>query len=193
MESIQPRYETLQRTESFSDKNGIILVLAVLLALSLVGINVLDLASNLIKAVTSIVGPLVAQLLAAIGYTTGTVINKTADVVSDTAKSGIDIAEGTVQDVGNLMISASASGVDSGTKKNLDMAINSSKRPGSHPDPDSTENPIQNPISSKKGAWCLVGEYKNKRGCVEVSNANKCMSEQVFPTQKMCLNPTKGA
>jgi hypothetical protein len=193
METIQPRYETLSRTESFSDKNYIILVLVGLLVLSFVGINVLDVASNVIKAVIAILGPLVARILAAIGYTTGTVINKTADVVSDTAKSGIDIAEGTVQDVGNLMISASASGVDSGTKKNLDMAINSSKRPGSHPDPDSTENPIQNPISSKKGAWCLVGEYKNKRGCVEVSNASKCMSEQVFPTQKMCLNPTKGA
>lgn len=193
METIQPRYETLPRTESFSDKNYIILVLVGLLVLSFIGINVLDVASNVIKTVIAILGPLVARVLAAIGYTTGTVINKTADVVSDTAKSGIDIAEGTVQDVGNLMISASAGGVDSGTKKNLDLAINSSKRPGSQPDPDSTENPIQNPISSKKGAWCLVGEYKNKRGCVEVSHANKCMSEQVFPSQKMCLNPTQSA
>jgi hypothetical protein len=188
MESIQPRYETLQRTESFSDKNGIILVLMLLLALSLVGINVLDLASNLIKAITSIVGPLLAQLLAAIGYTTGTVINKTADIASDTAKSGIDIAEGTVQDVGNLLISTS-----SGTNKHLDVAINRSKHAKVDHAPDSTENPIQNPIASKKGAWCLVGEYKNKRGCVEVSNTSKCMSQQVFPTQKMCLNPAQGA
>ena len=187
MESIQPRYETLQRTESFSDKNYIILVLTGLLVLSFVGINVLDLASNLIKAVTSIVGPLVAQLLAVIGYTTGTVINKTADVASDTAKTGIDIAEGTVQDVGNLLISASA-----GTNKPLDIAINRSKHAKPDPVPDSTENPIQNPIARKKGAWCLVGEYKNKRGCVEVSNANKCMSQQVFPTQNMCLNPAQG-
>lgn len=190
METIQPRYETLQRTESFSDKNYIILVLVGLLLLSFVGINVLDVASNLIKALTSIIGPLVSQLLSAIGYTTGTVINKTADVVSDTAKSGIDIAEGTVQDVGNLIISASSGG---GMKTNLDASINSSKRSKTDHAPDSTENPIQNPIASKKGTWCLVGEYKNKRGCVEVSNANKCMSEQVFPTQKMCLNPAQGA
>ena len=193
MESIQPRYETLPRTESFSDKNYIILVLTGIIVLSFLGINVLDIASNVIKAVISILGPLVSHLLSTIGYTTGTVINKTADVVSDTAKSGIDIAEGTVQDVGNLMISASARGIDSGTKKNLDVVINNSKHRKTDPNPDSTENPIQNPIASKKGAWCLVGEYKNKRGCVEVSNASKCMSEQVFPTQKMCLNPAQGA
>ena len=188
MESIQPRYQTLPRHESFSDKNYIILVLTGLLVLSFVGINVLDVASNLIKTVIAIIGPLFARLLSAIGYTTGTVINKTADVVSDTAKSGIDIAEGTVQDVGNLIISASAKGVDAETKKNLDVTINSSKRTKYDPEPDSTENPIQNPISSKKGTWCLVGEYKNKRGCVEVSSASKCMSGQVFPTQRMCLN-----
>jgi len=188
METIQPRYETLQRTESFSDKNYIILLLVGLLILSFVGINVLDIASNLIKAITGAIQPLTSNLLSAIGYTTGTVINKTADVVSDTAKSGIDIAEGTVQDVGNLIISASGGDV---TNQNLDASINSSKRAKMDHAPDSTENPIQNPIVRKKGAWCLVGEYKNKRGCVEVSNANKCMSGQVFPTQKMCLNPAK--
>ena len=189
MESVQPRYETLPNSESstFSDKNTIIIVLVGLLVMSTVGINVLDILSDFIKTIASILSPLVKQILSAIGYTTGTVINKTADVVSDTAKVSIDIAEGTVQNVGNLMISAS--GAD---KKNLDAAINRSKHPVSNPESDTTANPIQNPIVNGKGGWCLVGEYKNRRGCVEVSDDSKCMSAQVFPSQKMCLNPAQG-
>lgn len=193
MENQQIQYQQVPQSDSFSNKNLIILMLVVLLTLSFVGINVLDVVSNIIKAIISIFGPLVKHFLSAIGYTTGTVINKTADVVSDTAKAGIDIAEGTVQDVGNLMIKASSGGVDADAKKNLNAVINNSKHSKSDPDPDSTENPIQKPIASGKGGWCLVGEYKNKRGCVEVSDSGKCMSERVFPTQKMCLNPAQGA
>lgn len=193
MENPQIQYQQVPQSDSFSNKNLIIIMLAVLLTLSFVGINVLDVMSNIIKAIISIFGPLVQHFLSAIGYTTGTVINKTADVVSDTAKASIDIAEGTVQDVGNLMIKASSGGVGADAKKNLNAVINNSKHANTDPDPDSTENPIQKPIASGKGGWCLVGEYKKKRGCVEVSDADKCMSERVFPTQKMCLNPAQGA
>lgn len=193
MENPQIQYETAPLPESFSNNNLIIIMLSALLLLSFVGIDVLDIVNNIIKAIISLFGPIFQNLMSTIGYTTGTVINKTADIVSDTAKSGIDIAEGTVQDVGNIMISASSGGINPDTKKHLNSVINNSKHPRTDPGPDSTENPIQNPIASKKQTWCLVGEYKNKRGCIEVSGANKCMSEQVFPTQKMCLNPAQGA
>jgi hypothetical protein len=193
MENQPNQYDAVPQSESFRNSNLIIVMLTILLILSFVGINLLDITSNIIKAFVAIFGPLVKTFMAAIGYTTGTVINKTADIVSDTAKSGIDIAEGTVQDLGNLMISASSGGVNAETKKHLNSVINTSKHPLADPDPDSTENPIQNPIASKKGSWCLVGEYKNKRGCLEVTSASKCMSEQIFPTKKMCLNPAQGA
>jgi hypothetical protein len=51
-------------------------------------------------------------------------------------------------------------------------------------------NPIKNPITAGKQGWCLVGEYQGKRGCIEVSEHDRCLSGQVFPNQKMCLNPT---
>ena len=57
------------------------------------------------------------------------------------------------------------------------------------PEPDAPENTIQKPITSTKYNWCLVGEYQNKRGCMPVTESDKCLSGQVFPTQKMCLNP----
>jgi hypothetical protein len=53
-----------------------------------------------------------------------------------------------------------------------------------------TRYPIQNPVSSAKKSWCLVGEYQGRRGCIEITDQDKCISGQVFPEQKMCLNPT---
>lgn len=175
--------------DTFSTKNVIIMVLVVLLLLSFLGINLLDILSNIIKMIINIFGPLLSQILSLLGYTTGTLLNKSADVVGDTTKAAIDIAEGTVQNVGDLMIKASKSGINSDSKMQLDNALNMNVSGSQNAMVDLPEDPIQKPISSNKSGWCLVGEYANKRGCVEVSEHDKCMSGQVFPTQKMCLNP----
>ena len=194
MESVQPKYEVLNAPngdsgfDSFSGKNIIIIVLIVLLLLSFFGLNLLDYLSNLIKTVIAIFGPIVSPILKLFGYTTGVVINKTADVVSDTAKVGIDVAEGTVQNVGNLLISASKGGVDT---SELDRVLNIPKSQSMNdPEEDTTANPIQNPISANKGGWCLVGEQAQRRGCIMVEDAGKCMSGQIFPSKRLCLNPT---
>jgi hypothetical protein len=157
----------------------------------------LDVVSNIIKAIIAILGPPVGQLLAVFGYTSGTLINKGADVVSDTAKLGIDIAEGTIQNVGNILISASSGKVPTElTQINpLDIKLNEDKQISKpkQPSEDTSENPIQKPISASKSGWCLIGEYENRRGCIEVGEQDKCLSGQIFPNQKMCLNPTMTA
>jgi hypothetical protein len=174
----------------FSSKNTIIVILTILLILSFLGINLLDIVSNIIKSIVYILGPFISQILAVFGYTSGTLINKSADVVSDTAKIGIDIAEGTVQNIGNLLISAS-----SGSIKPLDIKLSQDKPTSAPTQPaeDTSENPIQKPISASKSGWCLIGEYENRRGCIEVGEQDKCLSGQIFPNQKMCLNPTMTA
>ena len=195
MESIQPKYETLSSSntespnmESFSGKNMLIIILVCLLALSFMGFNLLDYISNVIKTIIAVFTPIIRPILSLLGYTTGSVINKTADIVSDTAKTGIDIAEGTVQSVGDMLISASKGGVDT---TQLDSALNITRQQTiNDPDADTTANPIQNPISSNKVGWCLVGEVADKRGCIMVDDEAKCMSGQIFPSKKMCLNPT---
>lgn len=175
--------------DTFSTKNVIIIVLVVLLLLSFLGINLLDILSNLIKMVINIFGPIFSQILSLLGYTTGTILNKSADVVGDTTKAAVDIAEGTLQNVGDLMIKASKSNINSDSKLQLDNALNMQLNDKQFTMNDLSEDPIQKPISSNKSGWCLVGEYANKRGCIEIGEADKCMSGQVFPNQKMCLNP----
>jgi hypothetical protein len=199
MENAQPRYATLNPMQTppptssssdlFSGKNFTIVVLLVLLALSFVGVNLLDYISNIIKAFIAIFTPIITPILALFGYTTGKVINTTADVASDTAKAGIDVAEGAVQSVGNLLISASKGGIDT---TELDAALQLSKpKVAGDPDADTTANPIQNQISAQKTSWCLVGEVAKRRGCIMVDDDNKCMSKQLFSSKQMCLNPTQ--
>lgn len=173
----------------YSPKNVVIMVLSVLLLFSFLGINILDILSNFIKLIIRLFGPIVSELLGLLGYTTGTVINTSADVAADAAKGAIDIAEGTIQNVGDLMIKASKDDINLTSKSSLDNAL--SMETVNNVDMDISENPIQKPISSNKINWCLVGEYKNKRKCIDVQDGDKCMSGQVFPNLESCLQPPK--
>ena len=169
----------------------IIFVLTALLILTFLGINLFTLFGGLIETVISILGPFASQVLSIFGYTTGSVINKTADVVGDVAKTGLDVAEGSLQSVGNILKDASRRHVDPAAASQLDNVLNVAPSGPTigDPAPSSSENPIQKPITSGKAGWCLVGEYEGKRGCVQVSEQDRCMSGQIFATQNACLNP----
>jgi len=187
----------------FSGKNMVIVVLTVLLVLSFLGINLLASMGNLLQTISNVFGPLFTQILSVFGYTAGTVIDKSTDVVTDVAKSGIDLAGDTIQSAAELLKAASRGHVAAdavnqldnsfryGNSSNLDNAINNSKPGLNQPVPDASVDPIQKPITAGKVNWCLVGEYQGKRGCIEVDDDSKCMSGQVFPSQNMCLNPTR--
>lgn len=176
----------------FSSKNTLIIVLGVLLLLSFLGINVLTTGGNIVQIFADIFGPLFNQILSLFGYTAGAIINTGADVVGDTAIAGIEIAQGSIENVGDLLIDASKTNVDPSARSSLDNIISSGNRirtPNVF-SPDTSESPIQKPLSSGSSKWCLVGEYKNKRGCIEIDEHDKCMSGQIYPNQKMCINPT---
>ena len=187
-EVVFEKNETESSSSAYS-KNFIIGVLVFVLVLSFLGINLLYLSGNVLDYFKNLFGPFVSNLLSLFGYTTGSIINKPADVVGDTAILGIDITQDAVQNIGNLLKN-SGENLDTHTKNSLDSTINSGIQKPTEPSASDSQNPIQNSISSKKSNWCLVGEYKEKRGCIEIADGDKCLSGQVFPSQKMCLNPT---
>lgn len=184
-----PNIETTTDSTLGIRNQTIIIILLVLLGLSFLGINILTIGGNIVDSILSIFGPMFARILSIFGYTTGSVINKTADVVGDVAKTGIDVAEGSLQSVGTILKNASRNNVSPDTARGLDNALNTGPSQYSEPAPDSTTNPIQKPITSGKAGWCLVGEYEGRRGCVAVSESDRCMSGQVYPSQAACVNP----
>ncbi len=182
-----PYYTPMDNQIAGIDNRTIIIVLVVLLALSLLGINILTILGDLLKTIADILAPLVSQILSIFGYTAGSVINKTADVVGDITKTGVDIAEGSVQSVGTILRDASRPHVDPVATSSLDRALNVSSSAPAQPSPATTENPVVRPVTSGKAGWCLVGEYEGKRGCISVNEYDKCLSGQVFASRDQCL------
>jgi hypothetical protein len=173
---------------SFDIKNIIIFILVIILLLMMLGINAIDSISNLIEYVANALKPVLGSILSAFAYLTGTTINTTTDVVSDTAKAGIDVVEDTIQSVGNLLIDVS-NREDDKTEVSDKIEKSEKDEPTDEPEPDTSETSIQNSISNKKQSWCLVGDYNNRRSCASVNDAEKCMSGQIFPSHESCLNP----
>lgn len=175
-------------SNSFGDitKNTLIIILVVILLLSLLGVNIFILFGGLLQDVVNIFRPVVSKTLSELGYASGTLIDTSSDVVADTAKTGVDILHGTVESVGDLLIKASGKGAGGALDKQINQPPMIAPRP---PSPNETTSPIQSGSGQSKSQWCLVGEYNGTRGCVSVSDQDKCLSGQVFPNQQMCLNP----
>jgi hypothetical protein len=51
---------------------------------------------------------------------------------------------------------------------------------------DDTTSSVQ--LKAKAG-WCLIGEEKGTRNCIEVGENDQCMSGDIFPTHAVCVNP----
>ena len=173
---------------TFDYKTGLIIALLLILVLSSLGINLFWFLGNVTENVNDVLGPLLRDFWYIFGYTSGSVINETSGVVATVSKTGIDLADGAIQDVGNLLKDSATGGSGASPLSNSPSMYTYNV-----PHPTSASNPIMTSASNSKGSWCLVGEHRGTRGCVEVGDSDKCMSNQLFPNKQMCLNPTMTA
>jgi len=194
MENIQSKVASPisnRTSQLFSNKNIIIFVLVFIL-LSPFIIPILSfIYYNIILFLTGFTGNVLDKTSNAItdgakfgiDVANGTVhdisdiVNKTSDSISDASKFAVDIANGTVNDVGNLFMGQSSATEQEKFTQYL-----------REPEPDSSASIIQSPISSNNMTWCLVGEMAGRRSCVSVDQQTKCMSGQTFPNQFACTN-----
>lgn len=173
-DSLPYNYQPVSSSLGFFDwKMFFIFLLLIIVILTYFGINVLHIFGDAIETGLSNLSPSFKSFFGLVGDSTGSAINNAADITAGAAKAGIDVAEGTVQSVGNIIIGDEA--VGHGPRKSYD------------PQPDAPEDPIQKSLASSKTKWCLVGEYQDKRGCIDISESDKCLSGQVFPNEEMCL------
>jgi len=182
----------------FSNKNTIIIVLLVLLTFSFIGINLLALSGTALSNITPPIASAIKNILAMVGFTTGTILNNSVDLAADTAELGIDIAKGTTHSIGDLLINSSVPAFDNSKQISLSEVIgipNMNVVSSNHtsPQPIQSSDPTVTPISTQKAksGWCYVGDDSTGRGCVEMNEHSKCMSGQIFVTQSECLKPSK--
>ena len=165
---------------SNTSKNYLIIFLIVITIFSLLGINLLVNAGETMQSLLDKILPSIYKILAALGFATGTIINTTTDVAADGTRAAVDVVEGSIQSVGNMLQKASSGSLDLNIGKKTDLGSVTS---------DKSSSNIQNPISNKKssGKWCLVGEYEGKRGCIEIDDSDVCMSQKIFDSNDECV------
>jgi len=131
-------------------KNTIIIFLMVLVILALLGFNIFLGVGIILDRLFSGIKNIFTKLLTMLGFYTGAVINTTADVVGDTAKETIDIAEGSLQSVGNLLQNRNNIGNRSIEQEQWNLnffGLNPSPKENEFSDNDDNDNENMNKIT----------------------------------------------
>lgn len=103
-DSILPRKEPTDTSSFFSDnKNVLIILLSALLLLSVLGVTFINVIMDWIKHVLNVLAVFFGGVFGNIFYSTGDILNATSSSVANVAKTSIDLGNGAVNDVGNLL------------------------------------------------------------------------------------------
>lgn len=186
-------------------KVTIITIVLLTIFLLFLGINIFYIVINLII----LTGEFFLKTLGVLGYVSGDAINETTDTVANATKTGVDITSGVIHSAGNLVKSISKPLVDSETAANIDKSANNINKIS--PTPIVTSSPAnkkesfsllnmnfepnmdifgsQKKEGDPKEEWCLIGSSNGIRSCISVNEYDKCLSSQIFPSQKECMNP----
>ena len=181
-------------------KNVIIIILASLLILSFLGVNIFR---NIAIGIQNIV----VKILSMVGFYTGAIINTSADIIGDTAKGGVDIAEGSIHSIGNLLQNTNNMNGDTTAQMQWNMSmfnLNPTPKPDVsnnppvvkdvQPDLDTTLNnglkkevKYEPSLTSSRGKkWCPIGHSNGSGKCMQIDESQKCMFGKVFDTQDVC-------
>lgn len=139
------------------------------------------------------------RILSYLGYNTAEVAKQTISMSAEGSKSIIDVASGTLTGgIDSLEKGLSLSG------KNIRNNIDNKNVLVQETDDNDNEfnemlnisknrvkpkNEIDSLPSSGKHGFCYVGEDRGYRSCIQIGNADKCMSGDIFPSQEICINP----
>lgn len=127
----------------------------------------------------------------------------TANVVGETAKQTIDTAaQGTTAIVGGVA-EGTTTGIDALQKalngdfvnNNIDNR-NIISKPEQSPqvieqnDEEADTSIVGPKTKGLSGGFCYIGEDRGVRSCMPVGANDKCMSQQIYPTMEICVNPS---
>lgn len=156
--------------------------LLIIIILAFLGFNLFDYLGNITQWFVDTFGPpfkkIASSLGIAVGETTKTTINQSAQGT----RAGIDIAAGTL-----------TSGVDvlekTLTGKSRESNLDNKQYTPNQPVPDDSGSKTQT-VKNNKSGYCYIGDERGFRNCIKVTDQDKCMSGNIFPTMDVCINPS---
>ena len=72
--------------------------------------------------------------------------------------------------------------------KAINKTLQPTKKPNV-PKPDKTGSRTQLTQNNTKSGYCYIGEDRGFRSCIRVGPNDKCISNDIYPTKAICINP----
>jgi hypothetical protein len=163
--------------------------LIIFLVLTLLGVNIFAYLAKSTQSINNIFGPIFQKLL----ITLGMAASQTVDVAASGAKAVVNttanVTNAGLTNVQNILPTSNSS-PDVSQNNAINRAINTNKASASetsgYQEDDATSN-IQ--MGAGKSGYCYIGEDRGYRSCAYVSETDKCISGEIFPSNEICVNP----
>ena len=166
--------------------NKIIQIILIFLVLALLGLNVFAYLAKGTDYITHI-----------LEFITGNVAQKAGGVLTTSGKGvelAADVVGGAIQDAGAVLgreLEMKRGQLWKNRDQGIQRATDQRQLPGINKfpqyEPDKVDSGIQKP---QKPGFCYIGTDRGYRSCISVGQSDKCMSGKIFPTMKICINPT---
>lgn len=178
----------------------------IFIVLAVLGINIFVYLAKGTQFFANIIQKITSWFSGLFGNTLSDTAKQTINTSATGAKAGINVAANTTDNVidatSNIptgqMAYSSQSGMGTTTmptsqvrqqqQNSLNSALNDASKT-TNVEADDSYSSIQMSKGSGKSGWCLIGEDKGIRSCMEVGANDECMSGDIFPTQDVCVNP----
>ena len=147
-------------------KTLMIIIMVLLLFASVLGINVLSQSIYWIQDKIAQIANFLVDVLKSVGYDAGDIINVSSNSVSSVAKISIDLGNGAMNDIGNLL---------KGQQGNVDNALN-------HPHKTEVHDPKPS-SSDESDRWC----YTSENTCTLVKEKSMCKTGKLHHSEAHCL------
>ena len=169
-------------------------ILLIVIALAILGFNIFAYLGDATESTTGFLKPIVNSVYNFFGYAVTDTAKKTIEIGAKGAKFGVDIAAGTATSV---IDTTQALALDDDMPEppempeDIDENVQTKKESKKRAKvvSDDSQSVFQKSNSSKKSGWCFIGEDKGVRSCIDVQKGDKCVSNEIFPSRELCMNP----
>ena len=169
----------------------------IILLFAFLGFNIFSYLAAGTQDVTNVFAPFIQKLF---GITIGTasqvvdVAAEGAKAVTESTATGIETGLSAVQDVtpNKSKSSVSSTQYEDNEDNEYEEAKHSLKRflkKNRRNDDDYEPNEASSSVHTGKAGWCFIGEDRGYRTCSKVTENDKCMSGDIFPSQDLCIHP----
>lgn len=192
----------------------------IIFVLAFLGFNVFAVLAKGTQNITNFIAPIVTYFGGLFGNTainaTKTVVDVSAtgvktgvDITAETITSGLDVVQQTATAIAGNQAASSINTNSLGSSitstlpqqfkdNSLNIALNNPSNIKYEPSPDDTptyisDDPystIQRNKSLGKSGFCYIGEERGIRSCIRVGENDTCMSQDIYPTMDICVNPS---